>query len=125
MTRKQKAIAGLLTALIAIGIYFGYYRFYDFAEPANWKDVHIGLDRSEIHRLAGPPDTDSYDIKSLDRWHKRTHEGYWTLDVVYPDLTATNRCDHLFVNLVNVAGRRLIRHELSPELTNRMHRTPR
>ena len=51
--------------------------------PRKWVGVHTGMTREQIHTSIGPPTTDSFEAKGLDRWKTKALLGERTLDVLY------------------------------------------
>ena len=52
--------------------------------PRKWVGVHTGMTREQIHTSIGPPTTDSFEAKGLDRWKTKALLGERTLDGPLP-----------------------------------------
>src|SRR5437868_3488500 len=66
--------------------------------PSEWVDVHAGMERSEIHRVAGLPPGGNFEEERLERWAKNSVLVQRKLDVWYQDSAHPTRATEVYVS---------------------------
>jgi len=110
--RFTRNVLRLAIILFAIGfLFFITVKYYPYHVPDAWKDIHCGMQRSELHKILGEPNVPGYDIKKMESWNSCSGFATCYLAVWYRSESEPEKITTLSISSHTPFGDRSIRRE--------------